>query len=396
MKKYNIFLISTLFSIIGYAQTVVKTMLRLPDTGQNSSYTNTFGEDNDFNINIPFFIINGDGTVTDTITGLMWQQADGGEMTIENAVTYCSTLTLAGYTDWRLPNAHESFSILNHQNVNPSLDNTVFPTSLAEYWWTSDRQPNDSSKVWVTNGGGGVGNHPKTETISAGGLKHFNTRAVRDIHPTSIIPNHFSDNLNGTVTDNLTDLIWQKNSMNDSLTWEDALVKADTMLLAGYNDWRLPNIKELQSINIEQIMNPSINTTYFTNIGINKLWSSTSLPNQTTKAWYLDTKYGVTTYQTKTSKQKVIFVRSNQNITTNTLENNLLSELNNVFPNPFTTSISLPKHLDGITTVLLNNLGDIIYSGQNIQLQDFSKLSVGVYFLKVNSNTPMTYKLIKH
>ena len=396
MKKYNIFLISTLFSIIGYAQTVVKTMLRLPDTGQNSSYTNTFGEDNDFNINIPFFIINGDGTVTDTITGLMWQQADGGEMTIENAVTYCSTLTLAGYTDWRLPNAHESFSILNHQNVNPSLDNTVFPTSLAEYWWTSDRQPNDSSKVWVTNGGGGVGNHPKTETISAGGLKHFNTRAVRDIHPTSIIPNHFSDNLNGTVTDNLTNLIWQKNSMNDSLTWEDALVKADTMLLAGYNDWRLPNIKELQSINIEQIMNPSINTTYFTNIGINKLWSSTSLPNQTTKAWYLDTKYGVTTYQTKTSKQKVIFVRSNQNITTNTLENNLLSELNNVFPNPFTTSISLPKHLDGITTVLLNNLGDIIYSGQNIQLQDFSKLSVGVYFLKVNSNTPITYKLIKH
>ena len=396
MKKYNIFLISTLFSIIGYAQTVVKTMLRLPDTGQNSSYTNTFGEDNDFNINIPFFIINGDGTVTDTITGLMWQQADGGEMTIENAVIYCSTLTLAGYTDWRLPNAHESFSILNHQNVNPSLDNTVFPTSLAEYWWTSDRQPNDSSKVWVTNGGGGVGNHPKTETISAGGLKHFNTRAVRDIHPTSIIPNHFSDNLNGTVTDNLTNLIWQKNSMNDSLTWEDALVKADTMLLAGYNDWRLPNIKELQSINIEQIMNPSINTTYFTNIGINKLWSSTSLPNQTTKAWYLDTKYGVTTYQTKTSKQKVIFVRSNQNITTNTLENNLLSELNNVFPNPFTTSISLPKHLDGITTVLLNNLGDIIYSGQNIQLQDFSKLSVGVYFLKVNSNTPITYKLIKH
>ena len=317
-------------------------------------------------------------------------------MPIENAVIYCSTLTLAGYTDWRLPNAHESFSILNHQNVNPSLDNTVFPTSLAEYWWTSDRQPNDSSKVWVTNGGGGVGNHPKTETISAGGLKHFHTRAVRDIHPTSIIPNHFSDNLNGTVTDNLTDLIWQKNSMNDSLTWEDALVKADTMLLAGYNDWRLPNIKELQSINIEQIMNPSINTTYFTNIGINKLWSSTSLPNQTTKAWYLDTKYGVTTYQTKTSKQKVIFVRSTQNLTTNTLENNLLSELNNVFPNPFTTSISLPKHLDGITTVLLNNLGEIIYSGQNIQLQDFSKLSVGVYFLKVNSNTPMTYKLIKH
>ena len=70
------------------AQSVIKSMLRLPDTGANQSYTTTFGEDNDYNINIPFFIDHKNGTLTDTVTGLMWQKTDGGEMTIENAIIY--------------------------------------------------------------------------------------------------------------------------------------------------------------------------------------------------------------------------------------------------------------------------------------------------------------------
>ena len=395
MKNYTTFLLSILFTVIGYSQSVIKTMLRLPDTGQNSSYTSAFGEDNDYNINNPYFIIHGDGTITDTITGLMWQQIDGGEMTIENAVTYCGALTLAGYSDWRLPNAHEAFSILNFQNTNPSLNTSVFPISLAEYWWTSDRQLNDNTKVWVTNSGGGIGNHPKTETISAGGPKYFHTRAVRDIYPNSTIPNHFTDNLNGTITDNVTNLIWQKNAIADSLTWEGALINADTMLLGGYNDWRLPNIKELQSINNEQIMNPSINTTYFANIGINKVWSSTTLPNQTTKAWYLDTQYGVTTYQTKTIKQKVLFVRTNQNVTAQLFDEFTMNASGFLFPNPFTSAIMLPKNLENVSAVLLNNLGEIIYSGKQIQMQDFSNLPVGIYFVTIKQDKSMTYKLVK-
>jgi hypothetical protein len=395
MKNYTTFLLSILFTVIGYSQSVIKTMLRLPDTGQNSSYTSTFGEDNDYNINNPYFIIHGDGTITDTITGLMWQQIDGGEMTIENAVTYCGALTLAGYSDWRLPNAHEAFSILNFQNTNPSLNTSVFPISLAEYWWTSDRQLNDNTKVWVTNSGGGIGNHPKTETISAGGPNYFHTRAVRDIYPNSTIPNHFTDNLNGTITDNVTNLIWQKNAIADSLTWEGALINADTMLLGGYNDWRLPNIKELQSINNEQIMNPSINTTYFANIGIDKVWSSTTLPNQTTKAWYLDTQYGVTTYQTKTIKQKVLFVRTNQNVTAQLFDEFTMNASGFLFPNPFTSAIMLPKNLENVSAVLLNNLGEIIYSGKQIQMQDFSNLPVGIYFVTIKQDKSMTYKLVK-
>ena len=120
MKKLLIAL--QFISFISFAQSVSKTMLRLPDTGETTKYTTTAGEDADYSINPPYFTINGDGTVTDTVTGLMWQQTDGGEMTIENARIYVDSLTLGGHSDWRLPSAFESFSILNEQHVNPAVD----------------------------------------------------------------------------------------------------------------------------------------------------------------------------------------------------------------------------------------------------------------------------------
>jgi hypothetical protein len=392
----SIFFTSIIFSTINLvSQSVSKTMLRLPDTGQTSGYTTTFGEDNDYTINAPFFMVNGNGTVSDTLTGLMWQQADGGEMTIENATTYCSTLSLGGYSNWRLPSAHEAFSILNHQNNNPALNTTVFTTSTAEYWWTSDKQANDNAKIWCTNAGGGIGNHPKTETISAGGVKRFHTRAVRTISTPTIVPNHFTDNGNGTTTDNLTNLIWQKIIYSDSLTWENALTYADTLTINGNADWRLPNIKELQSINDETIINPSINTSYFSTSNINKYWSSTTLPNQTTRAWYLDTHFGITTYDTKTVKHSVICVRGNLNAATGIIEklSNVNSEL--IYPNPFISTINL-KFKNGTEFFeLYNSFGQCIFSGFNIETQDFSKLLSGQYVLKISSRSISYIKLLK-
>jgi hypothetical protein len=58
---------------------------------------------------------NGDGTVTDHATGLMWQQADSGAgMTWEAALAYAEGLELAGHSDWRLPNAKELQSIIDY------------------------------------------------------------------------------------------------------------------------------------------------------------------------------------------------------------------------------------------------------------------------------------------
>jgi len=58
----------------------------------------------------------------------------------------------------------------------------------------------------------------------------------------------YRDNENGTITDLNTGLIWQKYLLNNKFTYKQAKEAADTFSLAGYNDWRLPTIKELYSL----------------------------------------------------------------------------------------------------------------------------------------------------
>jgi formylglycine-generating enzyme required for sulfatase activity len=284
---------------------------KLPDTGQSTSYTSTFGEDADYNINVPSYTAKGDGTVLDNITGLMWQQIDGGEMTIEKAFIYCDTLTLAGYSDWRLPTGLESFSILNHDKLNPAIDITYFPKTTAEYWWTNEVRVDDATKVWATNAGGGIGAHPKTETISAGGVKRFHVRAVRNTKTPSTLFPRFIDNGNGTITDRALGLVWQKMQSPVSMSWENALQYSDSLSLAGLTDWRLPNIKELQSLNDVGLSKPSIDKSIFTSIVAGRYWSSTTQFNASLSAWNLDCEYGIVSYEAKTVSLNVICVRGN-------------------------------------------------------------------------------------
>jgi hypothetical protein len=333
MKKTQLFLLFCLIIQTAFGQGIQKTMLKLPDTGQTGDFTPTFGEDSDYNINVPFFIKNNNGTVVDTITGLMWQQTDGGEMTVENARIYADTLTLAGYTDWRLPTGHEAYTILNHQKNNPAID-AAFTTTAAEYWWTVNVQSNDATRIWVTNAGGGIGNHLKTETISAGGTKKIHVRAVRDVKTPTLVASQFTDKGDGTIKDNLTGLTWQKVPNPDTITWENALTYAENLTLGGFSDWRLPNIKELQSISDDKLVNPSVSTTFFPAIGVKKYWSSTSLPNQTTRAWYLSTQFGITTYDLKTVRLAVLCVRGSSSNTTAIQETDNAVAFAKVFPNP--------------------------------------------------------------
>ena len=397
MKKTILLIQSFIIAFISFGQSVSKTMLRLPDTGENTSYTTTFGEDADYTIYAPFFINNGNGTVTDTITGLMWQKTDGGAMSIENAAIYCDTLTLAGYTDWRLPTAHEAFSILNHQHSNPALDPAVFTTTTAQYWWTSNRQANDSAVVWVTNAGGGIGNHPKSEAVGAGGTKLMDVRAVRNINTPPVITNHFTENGNGTITDNLTNLIWQKVPYHDTLTWEEALKYADTLSLTGIKDWRLPNIKELESINDESLINPSVNTNYFNTIGVKKYWSSTTLPNQTLKAWYLQTQFGITTYDLKTVKDNVICVRGNQNVVSSVNEFSASLAVK-IFPDPAKMQINITTPQQStieITNIQGQSIKNI-FTDKTSTTIDISSFAKGIYFVKVKTaNNIIVKKFIK-
>lgn len=402
MKNKLLFSTILLHSFLIFSQSVSRTILLLPDTGQTSSYTSTFGEDHDYSINTPAFTNLFNGTIVDNITGLMWQQVDGGEMTHENAIIYCDNLVLGGFTDWRLPTPMESFSILNHQNSNPAINTNYFSSSNtpgAEYWWTSVFENNSTTKVWCTNSGGGIGNHPKSETISAGGTKRFNVRAVRTLSSPIFMANHFTDNNDGSITDNLTQLVWQKIPNPNVLTWEQALVYAEGLSLGTASDWRLPNIKELQSINNEGATNPSVFSTYFSNLGVHNFWSSTSLPNQTTKAWYWNTQFGITTYDLKTNTNYVLCVRGNPILTSNEFiaQNDI-----KVFPNPTSNYVlvAFPKEINLVQIEMTDAFGKIVFSKEIKPISNEFKLDVqgfseGIYFINVlYKNSKSTFKIV--
>jgi hypothetical protein len=286
---------------------------KLPDTGQSISYTDIPGEDSDFLTNFPSYIDNNDGTVTDNITGLMWQKTDGGEMTFEKASVYIDTFSLGGYSDWRLPTGFELFGLNSYDKVNPALNTNYFMVTGAEYWWSSEKRVDDNSMVWVVNAGGGIGAHPKSETISGGGTRRFHIRAVRRPDNLTLPVNHFKDIGDGTVYDFYTGLTWQKLHPTLTMSWEEALDYASGLSLAGKTDWRLPDVKELQSLNDPQLFKPSFNKTYFSNSLSGNFWSSTTQVNSSVKAWDINIDYGIVSYNDKTVKEYVLCVRGGLN-----------------------------------------------------------------------------------
>jgi hypothetical protein len=129
----------------------------LPDTGQTTCFSDIYlgpsipcpepgqsfyGQDANYQGPQPAYHDNGDGTVADLNTGLMWQQDDthnSSGYSWPDAVTYCRALTLGNHTDWRLPSAWELSSIVNmgqQTPPSPSVDTTYFPGCICNYYWS--------------------------------------------------------------------------------------------------------------------------------------------------------------------------------------------------------------------------------------------------------------------
>ena len=85
-------------------------------------------------------VINGDGTVTDTASGLMWQQATESGKGWADALSYCEGLSLGGYTGWRLPNIRELKSIRDYGTSNPAINSSGY--------WSSTTYAYITSGVW--------------------------------------------------------------------------------------------------------------------------------------------------------------------------------------------------------------------------------------------------------
>jgi hypothetical protein len=79
---------------------------------------------------------NGDGTVTDNVTHLMWERSTTGYGTFVQVQSYCTNLSLAGHCDWRVPSWVELHAITDYRS-SPAVNGTYFPGTPATSFWVS-------------------------------------------------------------------------------------------------------------------------------------------------------------------------------------------------------------------------------------------------------------------
>ncbi len=243
--------------------------------------------------------------VTDNVTGLVWQDdntlATPTSTTWIDANTTCEGLTLGGFTDWRLPTIYELRTLLE---INETVTmNATFQNKVGGYYWSSNEISfaDPTPSAWgIHTAYGDVAYYDKTHG--------HNVRCVRG--------NNF-DNLNSfqrvgnVVIDNVSKLMWQDNidHNNTSTTWQNSIVGCSGLVLDGYDDWRLPNLNEVQSIVDYNDSFSSINPT-FLNTSSNIYWTSSTDKSDTARGKTINFNVGGVGNDMKTNNHHYRCVRT--------------------------------------------------------------------------------------
>lgn len=226
-----------------------------------------YGQDAHYSANEASYTNNGDGTVTDMVTGLMWEQSMGEKITFDEAFDKAKASVLGGHTDWRVPAIKELYSLIlftgrvqGETAVEMFINTNYFDQALGDVsfgereidaqTWSSTQYVgttmNGNATVFGVNFiDGRIKGYPKYNPVGGQANKMY-FRMVRG--SSEYGKNNFVDNGNGTVSDPATGLMWQKADDGIGKDWEEALAYAENLNLAEHSDWRLPNAKELQSI----------------------------------------------------------------------------------------------------------------------------------------------------
>jgi PKD repeat protein len=199
----------------------------VPETGQTTSYAD--GDDGALRPGVPWpttrFSNNGNGTITDNLTGLTWLQnanctetaggidKSGGLLSWANALAWSNNLaaptcnlsdgSVAG--DWRLPNAKELESLVDLQNFNPALPTGhPFSTVLNSYYWSSSRHANTVNAWFVDLSYGSVYLNYKFDIYSVWPVRGGQGGALGSLSLSPAAPDFGAKNLLDTVSKTLT------------------------------------------------------------------------------------------------------------------------------------------------------------------------------------------------
>lgn len=232
----------------------------MPEPGQDF-----YGQDACIQGNQPKYKDNGDGTVTDLVTGLMWEKDMGEKLTFEETKEKAEKLRTGGYDDWRVPTIKELYSLIQFTGrsmgervITPYIDINYFNQPIGD---KSKGEREIDAQTWSSTVYKGKTMGGQTTVFGVnfvdGRIKGYPLKKRRENNKmyfrmvrgnTEYGKNQLVDNGDGTITDYATGLMWQKADDGNLYDWKQALAYADTLSLAGYSDWYLPNAKELESI----------------------------------------------------------------------------------------------------------------------------------------------------
>ncbi|MBF0539744.1 MAG: DUF1566 domain-containing protein [Nitrospirae bacterium] len=338
--------------------TVYAATVNLSRTGQTKSYADR--DDGAIKAGViwpePRFIVNADATVTDTLTALVWSKnactpvagtCTGSDRSWQTAIDYVSCLNGAkylGYNDWRLPNVNEVESLTNAQEAVPStwLGSQGFTNVRSADYWSSTTTVSDTTHAWlVSTVDGVIHSGAKSSRLCVWPVRTGQNGAFGDalvwatgetttyaagddgaLRAGAAWPNpRFVDVANGTVADNLTGLVWSKDAgtpttgtcTSSNSSWQAALGYVACLNGAnylGYNDWRLPDKKELLSLVDRGKINPTVTSgNPFINVKSNYYWSSTTSASNPGLAWLVDMTSGGVSTNSKSYGSRVWPVR---------------------------------------------------------------------------------------
>jgi len=317
----------------------------IPQTGQTTRYADYDDGDLEEGAAWPAsrFIDNGDLTVTDTLTGLMWQQYPTliiSELNWSNSLNQCDISSVSIHSDWRMPNLREMLSLLDYYYYAKAVDTTAFPSlpgAPNTIYWTSTTYDADSDSAWnvdIQTGETGVDNKTtssyyvwavrddigaaRAELARTGQTATDGTAIGEDgeLQKGVIWPStRFEDNGDGTVTDIMTGLMWVKDAtlVGDD-DWESVVSAAAALSTGDHHDWRLPNVRELESLLDMSQDSPCLPSSHkFTNVGTGAIyWTSTTYAGATGSAWCIDLTDGAILTADKSTSHYVLAVRNTQ------------------------------------------------------------------------------------
>lgn len=265
--------------------------------------------------------------VTDGVTGLQWQGCASGQtgagctgdatlMTWYDAQTFCEGASFGGHDDWVLPSSFALQSITDYGTTSPAIDRGVFvnaPSKFADdydqWWiecmWSSSDYVDDPEVAWalMVNSGDvaeGSGLEYHLHDKAAEGWEGCYARCVRPPAPAPWQRFMKLEPVAGepVVADVISEVMWMGCSLGQGgsdcgdaqqasmVDWKSALAACEERVWGGYDDWHLPDVKQLRSLVDQSTRSPAIDGTLFpgtpyygvgmTTPNVGQYWSSTA------------------------------------------------------------------------------------------------------------------------